>query len=575
MAYALVRALRTLPVEREIREMRVVTLMVAAAGLLLSCGSAVAADFVYPETGRLSVPYGAKTPGGAIHHAIDVAGASGTPVVAARAGRVTFFGPRAGYGTLMVVSHEQGFETYYAYLSMAAKFVGATVKQGETIAYQGDDHIHFELRRHGARLAIPGRANDKLTRGQPMPVSFAALHPAPAPAPPPPAPSPAPPVATGPDGARVVSFTIGKTLAAGASATWTVVVENTGTSTWGPGFKLGVVNDLQGDACRFIETTGAEANRVYLPGGTTVAPGGRHGFSFAVKAPATQRAYKIELRMVHELVRWFGDTAATTVTVTKATVPAPVAGPWEKAGLWCVNTDGFSTQLHGDLMVKNKISWVAVLVHDGLTENARNAGYFQSGWIAQLRAKGVAVGAWGVQRTDPEGEAKLAAKLVQKWGFDFYIADAEAEYKYTSPSGAFDAVAYGRSKRFVAAFRALMPKLPAALSTYGRADMCDIDWAAWRGAGFVYLPQTYWNEFDIYQPSECVKGAVKAGWPKNQVFPTIGIWGGGQRKYVSAADYVADLKKGGTVGFSVYVGESMALSEWDVFGPAVAAGLAR
>jgi hypothetical protein len=160
-------------------------------------------------------------------------------------------------------------------------------------------------------------------------------------------------------------------------------------------------------------------------------------------------------------------------------------------------------------------------------------------------------------------------------GFDFYIADAEAEYKYTAPSGAFDATAYGRSKRFVAEFRKLMPKLPAALSTYGRADLCDIDWAAWRDAGFVYMPQSYWNEFDIYQPSLCMSGAVKAGWAKDQVFPTIGIWGGGQRQYVSAADYVADLKKAGVVGFSFYVAESMALSEWDVFGPAIAGGLAR
>src|SRR5207302_1833233 len=107
------------------------------------------------------------------------------------------------------------------------------------------------------------------------------------------------------------------------------------------------------------------------------------------------------------------------------------------------------------------------------------------------------------------GEAKLAAQLVTKWGFDFYVADAENEYKYSLGPGMFSPEQFGRSKRFVTAFRALQPRLPAAISSYGRADLCDIDWQAWRDQGCVYLPQAYWNEDAIYQPSACVTGANK------------------------------------------------------------------
>ncbi len=253
--------------------------------------------------------------------------------------------------------------------------------------------------------------------------------------------------------------------------------------------------------------------------------------------------------------------------------PAPgAASVWQKAGVWCVTAANFSTDFHGGLATSDHFSWVLVQVHDGL--NLVNDAELRAGWIDRLRAKGISVGAWGVQRTDPENEANLAAQLVQKWGFDFYVADAEAEYKYTSPSGAPDPVAYGRSARFVKAFRAAAPKVTAALSTYGRADLCDIDWQAWRDGDFSYLPQTYWNEFAIYEPSLCVDAAVKQGWRRDRVFPTIGIWGGGQRAVVPAADYVMDLKAAGQVGFSVYVGEQMAQGEWNVLGQAITAGLA-
>ncbi|MBI3725466.1 DUF4038 domain-containing protein, partial [bacterium] len=136
---------------------------------------------------------------------------------------------------------------------------------------------------------------------------------------------PSPPSAPA-DDAKVASVSIPDGMPAGTDGSWSVEVENTGTATWDEGYRLGVVDDLSGDAARFIETTGAEPNRVHLPAGTTVAPGEHVTFTFAVKAPTDEHAYSVKLRMVHEGVIWFGETASTTVTVTTPPVPASPPG---------------------------------------------------------------------------------------------------------------------------------------------------------------------------------------------------------------------------------------------------------
>ncbi len=104
----------------------------------------------------------------------------------------------------------------------------------------------------------------------------------------------------------------------GQSVQVEIVVRNTGTSTWtNPEFKLGAVNDGQGDASRFLGGV-----RVHLPNGASVAPGQTHTFRFRIQAPATEGTYQPEFRMVHELVRWFGARAGGQVAVTG---PAPWA----------------------------------------------------------------------------------------------------------------------------------------------------------------------------------------------------------------------------------------------------------
>jgi hypothetical protein len=256
-------------------------------------------------------------------------------------------------------------------------------------------------------------------------------------------------------------------------------------------------------------------------------------------------------------------------------VVPPVPALWKEAGVWVWKPAAFSPGDLGAAAKAGSFKWITVQVHDGVVVQSDAESAFASGWIDAMRSLGFKVGGWGPLRTSPEDEAKVASDLVAKWKLDFYVADAEAEYKYTAPDGSFSPEEFGRSARFVKAFRALQPTLPAAVSSYGRADLADLDWKAWRTGGFVYMPQAYWNEDLIYQPSACMDAAVKLGWARSTVFPTIGIWGGGARKYVSADEYVADLEKASVVGFSVYLGESMPFGEWAELGKGISAGLAR
>ena len=89
------------------------------------------------------------------HTGIDIATASGTPVVAAASGTVTFSGYSGGYGNMLVVTHGNGVQTYYGHCSKLYVSAGATVSQGQTIAAVGSTgnstgpHLHFEVRKNG------------------------------------------------------------------------------------------------------------------------------------------------------------------------------------------------------------------------------------------------------------------------------------------------------------------------------------------------------------------------------------------------------------------------------------------
>ncbi|MCB9540622.1 MAG: peptidoglycan DD-metalloendopeptidase family protein [Myxococcales bacterium] len=110
-----------------------------------------------PVRGRVSSGFGERvhpiTGDTRPHHGLDIAAPAGTPIRAARAGKVTFAGERGGYGNLVEIDHGDGTRSRYAHASTLLVEAGQAVRRGELIAEVGSTgdstgpHLHFEVRR--------------------------------------------------------------------------------------------------------------------------------------------------------------------------------------------------------------------------------------------------------------------------------------------------------------------------------------------------------------------------------------------------------------------------------------------
>ena len=86
---------------------------------------------------------------------LDIAGASGDPVVAAAEGKVVYAGAGLrGYGNLIILKHNNTYLTAYAHNKALLVKEDQTVKKGQKIAEMGDSDadrvkLHFEVRRQG------------------------------------------------------------------------------------------------------------------------------------------------------------------------------------------------------------------------------------------------------------------------------------------------------------------------------------------------------------------------------------------------------------------------------------------
>lgn len=94
----------------------------------------------------------------AFHSGIDFRASTGTPVLAAASGTVSFAASNGGYGNMVEIDHGNGLSTRYAHLSQLGVSVGQTITGGQQIGRAGSTgrstgpHVHFEVRKGGSAI---------------------------------------------------------------------------------------------------------------------------------------------------------------------------------------------------------------------------------------------------------------------------------------------------------------------------------------------------------------------------------------------------------------------------------------
>lgn len=115
--------------------------------------------FIRPTSGRLTQGLHGKYGTG-----VDIANKIGTPIVAAASGKVIVSksgGYNGGWGSYIVIEHNNGTQTLYAHLSHNSVFSGAYVNQGDSIGLMGNtgkatgSHLHVEVLGQGIRYWSP------------------------------------------------------------------------------------------------------------------------------------------------------------------------------------------------------------------------------------------------------------------------------------------------------------------------------------------------------------------------------------------------------------------------------------
>jgi murein DD-endopeptidase MepM/ murein hydrolase activator NlpD len=108
----------------------------------------------YPvETVRINQGYSL------FHQAVDLGGPIGDPIKPIMPGVVAYAGwDNSGYGNLIVLSHKNGFESYYAHLSKIEVNTGEAVGMDTEIGKIGitghstGPHLHLEIHQNGVPL---------------------------------------------------------------------------------------------------------------------------------------------------------------------------------------------------------------------------------------------------------------------------------------------------------------------------------------------------------------------------------------------------------------------------------------
>ncbi|MWV58779.1 M23 family metallopeptidase [Rathayibacter sp. VKM Ac-2754] len=139
----------------------------ATAGESTDAAAGVSGTWVLPISGHISSGYGPRPDApvagvNLFHKGTDLAGACGTPVLAAASGTVEESMYSGSYGNWILLDNGGGIETGYAHNTDLLVDVGDYVTAGQQIATRGSTgastgcHLHFETRVDGEAVdAVP------------------------------------------------------------------------------------------------------------------------------------------------------------------------------------------------------------------------------------------------------------------------------------------------------------------------------------------------------------------------------------------------------------------------------------
>jgi hypothetical protein len=110
--------------------------------------------FTWPTSATWLSGYDYNPP---VHNGLDFGGDFGSPIYAADSGVIVYSGwSDRGYGNLIVIDHDGGWQTFYAHMIDGTLLpCGTNVTKGQLIASMGSTgrstgpHLHFELRLNG------------------------------------------------------------------------------------------------------------------------------------------------------------------------------------------------------------------------------------------------------------------------------------------------------------------------------------------------------------------------------------------------------------------------------------------
>jgi len=120
-------------------------------------GNVGTGTFTWPTSATWLSGYDYTPP---VHNGLDFDGDFGSPIFASDTGVIVYSGwSDRGYGNLIVIDHDDGWQTFYAHLLDSSLLpCGTNVQKGQLIASMGSTgnssgpHLHFELRLNGGPM---------------------------------------------------------------------------------------------------------------------------------------------------------------------------------------------------------------------------------------------------------------------------------------------------------------------------------------------------------------------------------------------------------------------------------------